>query len=265
MTYTGLSCKDIADNNPETRDKSGYYRVNNNQWTYCNMMIPMCGDGEWTKVISINITAGDACPIGWLKERNSGITFCRINVSNIIGNTCTSAIFPTNGTSYQKVCGRAKGYQKGQTLAFHGDSLYREATIDTFYADGLLLTYGRPRQHIWTYTAGSFDNRTDGNFSSYNCPCNMDGGTPSPSFVGMDYYCESGASDGASYNSFFFDDPLWDGSGCITSRCCDNCSQPWFSKHLGGATTSDIEARLCSAGESSQRLVVIVELELYIQ
>ena len=46
MTYTGFSCKDIADNNPETVEKSGYYRVNSNQWTYCNMTIPMCGDGN---------------------------------------------------------------------------------------------------------------------------------------------------------------------------------------------------------------------------
>ena len=37
MTYTGSSCEDIYNNNPETGDKSGYYRINESQWTYCNM------------------------------------------------------------------------------------------------------------------------------------------------------------------------------------------------------------------------------------
>ena len=50
MNYTGSSCEDIYNNNPETSDKSGYYHVNDNQWTYCNMtaiaagLIPMCGE-----------------------------------------------------------------------------------------------------------------------------------------------------------------------------------------------------------------------------
>ena len=37
MNYTGLSCEDIYYNNPETGNKNGYYPINNNQWTFCNM------------------------------------------------------------------------------------------------------------------------------------------------------------------------------------------------------------------------------------
>ena len=37
MNYTGSSCEDIYNNNPETGDKSGYYLINESQWTYCNM------------------------------------------------------------------------------------------------------------------------------------------------------------------------------------------------------------------------------------
>ena len=37
MTYTGSSCEDIYKNNPETGETSGYYRINDNQWTYCDM------------------------------------------------------------------------------------------------------------------------------------------------------------------------------------------------------------------------------------
>ena len=61
-------------------------------------------------------------------------------------------------------------------------------------------------------------------------------------------------------------DPLWDGSGCITSNCCGNPTQPWFFRRLSEATTSDIEARLCNEGHGFiHRSVVIDQFELYIQ
>ena len=40
MNYTGSSCEDIFANNPETLDKEGYYRINGNQWTLCNITSP---------------------------------------------------------------------------------------------------------------------------------------------------------------------------------------------------------------------------------
>ena len=51
------------------------------------------------------------------------------------------------------------------------------ATIDGNYIDGLSITYGNPRQHIWTYATGAFDN------GEIRCPCDGTGGT-TPSFVG---------------------------------------------------------------------------------
>ena len=50
-------------NNPETGNKSGYYRINNTQWTYCNMtasaiaagFIPTCAGvgGGWRRIESL--------------------------------------------------------------------------------------------------------------------------------------------------------------------------------------------------------------------
>jgi len=66
--------------------------------------------------------------------------------------TCSSASFSTNGISYQRVCGRARGYQKGNSLAFYGTDPYK--AIDEDYIDGLSITYGsNPRQHIWTFAS----------------------------------------------------------------------------------------------------------------
>lgn len=87
MTYTGFSCEDIYYNNHETDGKSGYYRINSTQWTYCDMkkiaagFIPTCATcagvgGGWSRIISINTTAGDDCPSGWYKGNHSGVSFC---------------------------------------------------------------------------------------------------------------------------------------------------------------------------------------------
>jgi len=70
--------------------------------------------------------------------------------------------------------------------------------------------------------------------------------TSTPPFVGTNYYCESEATDTNIDSAYYFNDPLWDRSGCITSNCCDNPTQPpWFYQELNGTTTDDIETRLC--------------------
>ena len=272
MTYTGSSCEDIYNNNPETVNRSGYYRVNNNSWTYCNMtaiaITTVTGDfistcagmgGGWRRIANVDTSTGGDCPSGWRSDTHSGVGFCRL-VSDAT-YACSGAFFSTNGTSYQRVCGRARGYQKGQSVSFYGYG-NRGYNIDNSrgYADGILITYGSPRNHIWSYVNGRYDSRTD----NYNCPC-AGGAYTSPPFVGTDYYCESGAADTHSTSTYYFDDPLWDGSGCITSRCCDNATQPWFYRQLSGATTSDIEARICHIDGFSYGSTLVDQLELYIQ
>ena len=125
MNYTGSSCEDIYHNNIETGDKSGYFHVNDSQWTYCNMSTISNGDfistcagvgGGWRRIVNINISAGDDCPGEWRKATQSGVSFCRVASDDHY--TCSSANFSTNGISYQRVCGRARGYQKGHTLGF---------------------------------------------------------------------------------------------------------------------------------------------------
>jgi len=296
MTYTGSSCEDIYNNNPETGGKSGYYRIND-KWTYCNMkeissttksttiimstsisiptttpkITPTISGGEfvtkcagvgggWRRIVNINISAGDNCPSGWRTDSYNGISFCRV-VSDFI-YTCSSANFSTSGTSYQRVCGRARGYQKGHSASFwgyHNHYIPSWRTIDGEYVEGLSLTYGNPRHHIWTYANGRLDNPKH----PYNCPC--DGGLPPPPFVGTNYYCESGAADKRNDSAYYFNDPLWDGSGCIKSNCCDNPTQPWFYRELNETTTSDIEARICRVDRFSVGSTLIDQLEIYIQ
>ena len=269
MSYTGLSCEDIYNNNPETGDKNGYYPINNNMWIFCNMtliaaaiadgsIILSCAgvEGQWRRIAGIDISAGDDCPTGWLKSSHNSVSFCRALNDNA---GCYSASFSTNGVSYQHVCGRARGYQKGVPDAFY----HTGNSIDSYYVDGLSVTHGNPRQHIWTYAAGA---KGDVTYTCCNCPCAATPGPAPPSFVGENYYCESGTETGYSFNAYYFSDPLWDGAGCSASNtCCSNTNQPWFHHQLSSITQNDIEVRICRGDGFSNEDILVDILELYIQ
>ena len=274
MTYTGSSCEDIYNNNPEISDKSGYYRINDSQWTHCNMtavaiaiaagdFISTCAGvgGGWRRIVNINISAGDDCPGEWRKATESGVSFCRVANDELY--TCSSVNFSTNGISYWRVCGRARGYQKGQTLGFYGSYPVFNRTIDEDYVGGISITYGsNPRQHIWTFASGLSETIN----SAFDCPCSVYPGNNPPSFVSNNYYCESGSVGYANISTYYFSDILWDGAGCTgNSSCCDNNTQPWFYHQLNYTTQDKIEARICSYGSINARSTLIDQLELYIQ
>ena len=269
MNYTGSSCEDIYNNNPETGSKSGYYRINDSQWTNCNMTALANGDfiatcagmgGGWRRIVNIDISAGDDCPGVWRKATQSGVSFCRETFDDHI-QVCSSASFSTNGISYQRVCGRARGYQKGDTVAFYGSQPPYSKTIDESYVSGLSITYSsNPRQHIWTFASG----RGERYNNVWNCPCSVYGGYSPSSFVNNNYYCESGSQYQPDYDAYFLNDTLWDGAGCV-DNCCDDTTQPWFHHQLNQATQEDIEARICDEGPFSCMATLIDQLELYIQ
>ena len=157
------------------------------------------------------------------------------------------------------MCGRARGYQKGDTLAYYG-AAYRK-TIDEDYLSGLSITYSsNPRQHIWSFASG----RGERYSRLWNCPCSAHGGYGPSSFVGSDYYCESASLYSIDHDKYYFNDALWDGAGCV-DNCCVNPKQPWFYRQLSQTTQNDIEARICAASSFSYRSTLIDQLELYIQ
>ena len=272
MNYTGQSCEKIYNNNPETVDKNGYYRINT-QWTYCNMTAIAAGyfnfscagvGGEWRRIARFDISAGDECPTGWNKRYYSGVSFCR-TPSNTVG--CYSTSFSTNAMNYIRVCGRARGYQKGSPDGFlrvHPQN----NNIEMTYVDGLSITHGSPPQHIWTYAVGHTERDTAFDVAA-RCPCTVGRlGRRPPSFVGYNYYCESGAEteNNDFLDTYFLSDPLWDGSGCFSGNsCCSNTTLPWFQYQLSEMTHDDIEMRICRDENFSNEEILIDILELYIQ
>ena len=114
--------------------------------------------------------------------------------------------------------------------------------------DGISVTRGTPHQHIWTFSNGLDELST--NYIAV-CPCVTGSsiGNYIPSFVGQNYFCESGITrwNGSSGILWQDGDPLWDGQGCgPTSNCCTFNSPPWFNVALPSTTTDNIEVRICS-------------------
>ena len=94
---------------------------------------------------------------------------------------CDATYYETHNLRYSKVAGRATGYQQNTVDAFETGDHCSNCNINKVYVDGLSITHGYPRKHIWTYAA-SRDPK------DYRCPCSIDASQRQPSFVGSDYY-----------------------------------------------------------------------------
>ena len=224
-----------------------------------------CGGPGWSKVAYLNMsdTTQTSCPGDWelitTPKRSCGRP---VSADSF---TCHSAVFSIQDTEYSRVCGRIIGYQFGQPGAFWLEGNNNSQTIDGAYVDGVSLTYENPRQHIWTFSA-ALDNFED----VYTCPCtdiNREADITIPSYVGNDYFCETGVPSGQGWeHTYYPDDPLWDGEGCgTTSACCTFNNPPWFCKHLPQPTNDDLEIRICSAYTAESENTPIELVEIYIQ
>ena len=240
--------------------------VINNSVPYILTMDRACGCGGpgWRRTAYLNMSdPTQTCPRAWELITTPKRSCARPSSASY--NSCYSAIFPIQGIQYSQVCGRIIGYQVGEPEAFI-DSGGR--TIDDYYVDGVSLTYGSRRQHIWT-----FANALDEYPSHYVsiCPCtkfNEQYTINIPSYVGNDYFCETGVPPGQRFErtTFHADDPLWDGQGCgPNSTCCTFNNPPWFCKQLPQSTNVDLEVRLCSRNPPSTENTPIELIEIYVK
>ena len=217
-----------------------------------------CGVGMWIRVAFLNMTdPSQSCPSAWRESSyGSGIRVCGLPLSS--DNMCHSVFYSAGGRTFTSVCGRVIGYQVGRPDAFDGGG-----SINQAYVEGVSITHGSPRSHIWTYAADSSETG-----SSTYCPCDNGSSSSPPSFVGNNYYCESGNPNSSATESFLYaSDPLWDGKQCSSEgTCCSNGrSPPWFSVTLNNPTSNNIEVRICADYLATEEDTPIELLEIYIQ
>ena len=236
-----------------------------------------CGGAGWRKVAYLNMSdANHNCPTEWSLFTSPKRLCGRPALNYSAYEPYYSAVFPTHNISYSHVCGRVIGYQYGGTKAFYTRAFLIENLNYTVrisgsyaYVDGVSLTYGEPKRHIWTFAAARDELENTDYGMHRRCPCTSpsSAATRTPSFVGNDYFCETGVPPGQWWDyKYYSDDPLWDGKGCgPTSTCCSFNNPPWFCKQLPQSTNADLEMRLCGAGYPEQENTLVELIEIYIK
>ena len=209
---------------------------------------------NWRRIAYFDTTQGDSCPTGLRTVTNTATNQTACGRTADPG--CTSLQFSPDG-NYTNVCGRVRGFQYGSPDAFSSVS------INSTYIDGISITHGNPRTHLWSYVAGTSE---QDRVVNSRCPCAKSDPTDRsgvPSFVGEDFYCESAFSGSGPKYRMSWEDPLWDGQGCTSSgnQCCNRYG--WFHREI--PTTSDnIEVRWCGSENQSNEDVFTDQLEIWV-
>ena len=251
------SCSDVSNNGGAI---PGYHDITLANGIIASVFCGCDGEGGWTRVAYLDMSdPSQQCPTELRLYNVGGVRACGRQVSSV--GSCDSVTFSTNGMSYSRVCGRVIGYQYGSPDALYPD--FGLVEIDTPYVDGVSITYGSPRQHIWTFIAGWRDTNAD----NFDCPCNSGSTASVQSFIGNDYFCESGNSLTNWESILYTDDLLWDGERCggVEGPCCNAPGIPWFHKVLNSPTTDDIELRVCEDHETSDEDTPVGLYEIYVK
>ena len=263
-SHPAKSCRDIYNYNMASHGHSGYYWIKTDQVyrVYCDMQLT-CGGitGGWMRIANIDTTQGDECPSGWSKITQPR-PLCR-GSGDAAG--CYSAYFSNNKTEYNSICGKLRGYQLGTTAAFLAE--YNTShSIDAAYLDGVSITIGNPRKHVWSYAVGYGKIYNKKSNSGINCPCAKYPGANPPIFVKDHYYCEAGSTGFTRLSTFHGSDPLWDGRGCPAGDdCCSTLGAPWFYRHFTEPEKEAVEVRICRDEDYSNEATLLEQVQLYIQ
>ena len=245
-SHPASSCKEIHKYDKSTPSGNYWLRASNGTAVkiYCDMT-RTCGGvtGGWMKIAKLDMTnLVHQCPEALSAHVQSGKRICA-QKNDAAG--CTSVSYPTHGVGYNEVCGKVIGYEFSTP---DGAYNYYGFSINGPYIDGISLTYGSPRRHIWSFMAG---------LTKCDCTNNNNYNGHPATFVGQDYFCDNADSTM---------DPLWDKGVCgPETQCCTPNLPPWFYKRLGENTDNNVEMRLCRDEPVTNEDVMLEQIDLYVR
>ena len=216
-----------------------------------------CAGPGWKRVAYLNMRdPNQTCPTAWRLYEQDSIRACGRKEG---GSSCDSVYFSTGGYVYSQVCGRVTGYQYASPDATAHISHIPEEIINGPYLDGVSVTYGMPRMHIWSLYGSTDSSRCCGNHVDI---------VASLSFIGNNTFCDTGNPYNSPWeHSLFTEHPLWDGiTKCPRSpTCCAPHSGPWFHTTLPHLTIDDIEVRICGDQHTGDEDTPVELIEIYIK
>ena len=219
--------------------------------------IPACGGSGWRRVAYLNMTDPEEnCPEQWRLYEEDGVRACGRQETD--QGSCDSVYFSADNVSYTQVCGRITGYPYESTDGInrdYGGGVTPGNEINEPYLDGVSLTHGNPRKHIWSFFCAHFETRCcdEENFEVIE----------SYGIVGDNYFCDAGSLDSRTLH---VDYPVWDGvTQCPNNpNCCAPSSGPWFNTTLTSPSSSDIEVRVCGDERTSNEDSPVELIEIYV-
>lgn len=158
--------------------------------------------GGPVRVLDLRPAVQGSCPGDLLLATGSGggqlctraahpVTSLVINASNLMA----AAAHPKGLGVYDRLTGSIEAYQKGTPEAFEPGIRDSSSLDSSDYVDGLSITVGSPRRHVFTLSVGG---SYDTNLGTGLCPCGptaqtlVCGAALAPTFVGGDFACDSG-------------------------------------------------------------------------
>ena len=227
--------------------------------------IPACGGSGWRQVAFLDMTdPNQTCPQPWRLYSQDSVRACGRQQSNTA--TCDSVQFSPDGYEYTQVCGRITGYQYATPDGYTGPNHVFDPPdgildLDDPYLDGISITHGTPRHHIWSLYGG---------VREFGAGCCGDIGSLSdhPSSVGANYFCDTGNPTNSDiFFRLFTEHPLWDGiANCASNdTCCAPHSGPWFKTNLTAPSTDNIELRICGDEPTSNEDTPLELIKIYIK
>ena len=223
-----------------------------------------CGGTGWRQVASLDMTdPNQICPQAWRLYDQDSVRACGRQISSTA--SCDSVQYSPKGYAFTEICGKITGYQYGSPDgAFHfSGSPTAGNEINEPYFDGVSVTIGTPRQHIWTLYGGSRE------FAYGCCDGRHINNNDRLGFVGNNYFCDTGnIANGNWYGVLFTEHHLWDGFASCPSNndtCCAPHSGPWFHVTLTALTIDDIEIRICGDQDTNDEDTPLEMIEIYIK
>ena len=201
-----------------------------------------CGGIGWAQIVNLDMSDNtQQCPTPWT------LFTAPVRSCSIPGAGCQQVTYPVPMGTYTRVCGRALAVETGTPDGFHSG-----LPLDQAYMDGVGLTHGNPRQHIFSFVGG---HGAEFGAANVRCPCENPNRVtaPLPAFVGNNYFCDNDGN-GA----------LWDGMDCTTA-CCTFNDPPYFTLTLPAPTSDNIDIRICANSGRGDETINLQQLEIYVQ
>ena len=208
--------------------------------------------GGWALVFRYN--EGSPCPSGWASAPRG----CQRPT-----DAPQAATFALAPYAYTEMRGEVRALAFGVSDAFRDNF----DDVNTTFVDGVVISVGNPRRHIFTFADGETD-AFPANVISITSECPCAGGTGAPPFVGADFLCEEPRdSFDVDGGARFYDetDVLFDGLDVDDPACLGAPeSAPSFRTSLP-RTTDAVELRLMSNDASSNEDTAVIHVELWVR